>query len=331
MNVVTAAPVVASRRAGRWARRAAKVVLSVVAGLFVLIFTVGPYWLVKQFMSVRHSYNDPDNGRTPAAFGLAFEEASFTSADGVALRGWWVPAEAGSGSAVLVHGWNRSRAEMVGKVPFLHAQGLNVLLFDARHHGESGGTLSSFGYLERLDVRAAVAEARRRAPGPILAWGVSLGAAAAVMAAAEDETISAVVSDATYLSLPDTVRHHAALAREWRAWIRVLPTGLLAESALFWIKHRGGFDPAAVDVEAAARRLGSRPALFVCNAGDKRMPSAIAFALKEAAGPHARVLVVPGHSHGGSYREATAAYEHAVAGVWQEVRAAAPGAAGGTH
>jgi hypothetical protein len=55
------------------------------------------------------------------------------------------------------------------------------------------------------------------------------------------------------------------------------------------------------------------------------MPQEIAFELKEAAGDQARVLVVPGHSHGGAWREGTAAYESAVAELLREaahVRAA---------
>ena len=68
-----------------------------------------------------------------------------------------------------------------------------------------------------------------------------------------------------------------------------------------------------MDVRAAAARLAGRPALFVCNSGDRRMPPEIAFELKAAAGEHARVLVVPGNSHGGAWRDGTAAYERAVA------------------
>jgi pimeloyl-ACP methyl ester carboxylesterase len=312
-------------------RRAVRILLVSAGALVVIAFGVVPYWMTGQFMSHRHTYHDADAAVTPATFGLPFEDVAFTSSDGIPLSGWWVPAPEARGSAVLVHGWNRSRAEMVGKVPFLHAQGQNVLLFDARHHGRSGGELSTFGYLERLDVRAAVAEARRRSPGPIVAWGVSLGAAAALLAAAEDPDIAGVVSDATFRDLPDTVRHHASLVREWRWWLKPFPAGPLAASALFWIGRRGGFDPAVVDITRAASQLGGRPALFVCNAGDRRMPMEIAFALKQAAGEHARVLVVPGHSHGGSYREAQPAYEHAVAEMLKGILAPAPGPAGGTH
>jgi pimeloyl-ACP methyl ester carboxylesterase len=83
--------------------------------------------------------------------------------------------------------------------------------------------------------------------------------------------------------------------------------------------RRGGFEPAAVDVVAAARMLDGRPALFVCNSDDRRMPKEIAFELGAAAGPRASVLVVPGRSHGGAWRDGTAAYERAVAGLLEQV------------
>jgi hypothetical protein len=51
------------------------------------------------------------------------------------------------------------------------------------------------------------------------------------------------------------------------------------------------------------------------------MPQEIAFDLQKAAGARASVLVIPGHSHGGAWREGTAPYEEAVKKVLEEVRA----------
>jgi pimeloyl-ACP methyl ester carboxylesterase len=218
-----------------------------------------------------------------------------------------------------VHGLNRSRIEMVKKVPFLHARGWNALLFDLRHHGASGGGVSSFGYFEKADAHAAVELARARSAGPVVLWGVSLGAATAVLAAAEDPLVAGLICDSSYRSLADTVAHHLMLARSWRWWMRIVPSWPVGAEVLYWIGHRGGFDPAAVDVRGAAARLAGRPCLFVCNSGDRRMPAEIAFELKTAAGERARVLVVPGKSHGGAYRDATAAYESAVTQVLDEV------------
>ncbi|MBI3932925.1 MAG: alpha/beta fold hydrolase [Acidobacteria bacterium] len=297
-------------RSRLWAKRT----VVVVAGLFAVgVFGFVPYWFGGLVTTRRFQFPDKENaGLTPASFHLAFEDLSFETSDGVPLEGWWVPASENRGTVILVHGLNRSRIEMVRKAPFVHGEGWNALLFDLRHHGESGGDTSSFGWFEKRDVKAAIALARSRSEGPVVLWGVSLGGATVTLAAAEDPTVAAVVCDSTYRSLRDTVRHHLQLARSWLWWLRIVPSWPVADEVVFWIGRRGGFDPDAVDVRQAASRLSPRPVVFVCNSGDRRMPSEIAFELKAAAGDRARVLVVPGNSHGGAWRDGTAAYETAV-------------------
>ena len=301
---------------GRWIKRAAVLLL---VGLAVFVFGIAPFWLAGMATTRRFQFPDKENaGLTPASFQLAFEDVAFQAADGVELRGWWVPAPQARGSVVLVHGLNRSRIEMVRKVPFLHGAGWNALLFDLRHHGASGGDASTFGDRERLDVQAAKAFAAKRASGPVVFWGVSLGAAAATLAAAGDPSVAGLVCDSTYRSLRDTVRHHLSLFRRFRWWLRLVPSWPVASEVVWWMGRRGRFDPDAVDLVAAASRLSGRPTLFVCNSGDRRMPPEIAFEMKAAAGENARVLVVPGNSHGGAWREGTAAYEKAVGDLLEE-------------
>lgn len=291
-------------------------------GLCFFIFGWVPYFLGGIATTRRFQYNDKANaGLTPASFNVPFEEVSFQAADGVPLKGWWVPAPDAKGTVVLIHGLNRSRLENVKKVPFVHGQGWNALLFDVRHHGASGGNVSGFGWLERKDAEAAKAYAESRSRVPVVMWGVSLGAATAVFAAAEDPSVAGVVSDSSYRSLPDTVVHHLALFRGFRWWLRIVPSWPVGDEVIFWMGHRGGFDPRAVDVQAAATRLAGRPALFVCNAGDRRMPPDIAFDLKTAAGERAKVLVVPGNTHGEAYRDGKPAYESAVAELLHEAAA----------
>lgn len=311
-----AAPRPRGRRWLRWLRRTAYGLLAI---LVLFFFGFVPWFLGTRVTRGRYAYNDRENaGLTPQSFSLPFEEVSFQAPDGVTLKGWWVPAPEARGTVVLVHGLNRSRIEMVRKAPFLHAQGWNALLFDLRHHGESGGDARTLGWLEKDDVRAARALAQTRSPGPTVLWGVSLGAAAAALAAANDPSVAGLVCDSSYRSLPDTVRHHIDLARHATPWLRPIPAWPVTRELLFWIGRSGHFDPDALDVRAAAARLAGRPILFVCNSGDRRMPPEIAFELKDAAGDQAKVLVVPGHSHGGAWREGTAAYESAVADLLRQ-------------
>jgi uncharacterized protein len=306
----------------RWLKRG---FLGLFLVLILFVFGWVPYYLAGIGTTRRFQFPDRENkGMTPASFELASENAAFKAGDGVDLKGWWVPTAGARGSAVLVHGLNRSRIEMVRKAPFLHAQGWNALLFDLRHHGDSGGATTTFGYREKEDVRAAVAYARSRSSAPVVVWGVSLGAASAVLAAAEDPTVAGVVCDSSYRSLRDTVHHHLGLFRRFRWWLAVVPSWPVADEIVYWMGRRGEFDPEAVDIRAAAGRLQGRPALFVANSDDRRMPKEIAFELQKAAGQKAQVLIVPGTSHGGAWRDGTAAYEAAVSAVLDAAAASAP-------
>jgi pimeloyl-ACP methyl ester carboxylesterase len=204
---------------------------------------------------------------------------------------------------------------MVKKVPFVHDRGWNALLFDLRHHGASGGEATTFGVREKDDVRAAADIARERSAGPVVLWGISLGGASVVLAAADDPLVDGIICDSSFRNLRDTVAHHIRLFRGWRPWLRVVPAWPVTDEVLFWMGRRGGFDTDAADVLAAAGRLGDRPALFVANSEDRRMPKEIAFDLAAEAGPAAEVLIVPGRSHGGAWRDGGAAYETAAASL----------------
>ena len=248
-------PAAAPKRARRWTRWLKRIALAAVVLLAAFIFGFAPWYLGGMVTTKRFSYNDRENnGLTPASFSLPFEDVKFNGPDGTPLEGWWVPAPDAQGTVVLAHGLNRSRIEMVKKVPFLHAQGWNALLFDMRNHGTSGGTARTFGWLEKDDLHAATAWARARSAGPVVLWGVSAGGAASTLAAAEDASVAGLVCDSSYRSLRDTVRHHIGLAREWRAWMRVVPAWPVTSEVLFWIGRAGRFDP------DAGRRRGRRGA-----------------------------------------------------------------------
>jgi alpha-beta hydrolase superfamily lysophospholipase len=318
----------------RWLKRLAFVVIG---AALILAFGVVPYVLSGFFTVGSFQMKDAANeGVTPSSLGLVSEDAAFDARDGVPLSGWWVPAENAKGTVVLVHGLNRSRLEMVRKVPFVHAQGWNALLFDLRRHGKSGGTVRSLGYHERLDVLGAFDLARKRSPGPVVLWGISFGAAASMLAAAEEPQVAAVVCDSSYRSLKDTARHHIGLFRRFAWWLRPVPAWPTADIAVFWAGRRAHFDPADLDIVKASSRLAGRPVLFVADSADERMPPDIAFDLKAAAGPKAEVLVIQAErrvrdyqngkpryesAHGHAYRDGQAQYEHAVAGILEQVAA----------
>ena len=281
--------------------------LAALAAGFFFLFV--PWFVVNIGTRGRYHYPDPNDGKTPISYGMNFKWVEFPSSDGVALRGWYVPATSDvRGTIVYCHGLNRTRIEMLPMAAFGRQLGYDGLLFDLRHQGASGGELTTLGYQERLDVIAAVRYAlyQQRAPHPVILWGVSMGAAAALMAAAESPDVAAVISDSSFLSLRATAEHH------WKLFFH-LPSFPIADEVAYWIAWRGGFLPSDFNLLNAVARIGNRPILFVAVQDDRRMPPTIARALyARAASPHKSLIVLPGHRHGEGFNQAREQYEIAV-------------------
>lgn len=308
-------------------RRAVKWVVGVLLVL-LLGFFYGfiPWFLTSIATSRRFHYPDANDGKTPLSFGVAFSAVEFRSSDGILLKGWYIPAtpsagEKPRGTIIYCHGLNRTRVEMLPDAVFAHSLGYNGLLLDLRHQGQSEGAISTVGYQERLDAEAAVRYAldEQKAERPMILWGVSMGAAAALLAAAESPEVSAVISDSTFLSFSDTVQHHyylfRSLARRRLWWFPPLPGFPIIDEVVYLTAWRGHFRVADFDIEKAVMRINPRPILFVGVQGDQRMPPSIAQQLfEESTSPQKGIVILPGNRHGEGFTQATEQYEKAVTG-----------------
>ena len=207
-------------------------VLLMVAALVAAFFLVVVPWFFTSIITHRqYHYPDPNDGKTPKSYNLDFRWIEFTSPDGIPLKGWYIPAEGTArGTIIYCHGLNRTRIEMLPDAVFGHSLGYNGLLFDFRHQGMSGGAITTLGYQERLDVEGAVRYAleQEQAARPVVVWGVSMGASAALMAAAESPDISAVISDSSFDSMLGTMRHHLKLFLH-------LPGFPIADEVGYWV------------------------------------------------------------------------------------------------
>jgi len=114
--------------------------------------------------------------------------------DNVRLVARWWRATSPRASVVLAHGFGAgvSEARLVGLADALREAGLDVLAYDARGHGGSGGE-ATLGDRERLDVAAAVDTAPPERP--VILVGASMGAIAALRyAASAPGLVAGVVS-----------------------------------------------------------------------------------------------------------------------------------------
>ena len=116
------------------------------------------------------------------------EVVSFPTADGLTLRGWFVPSS-GSPPAYTVLVFNGNAGDRSYRAPLaaaLRQQGLQVLLFDYRGYGGNEGKPTEDGL--RADVRAARGYLVERGDvdmSRLIYFGESLGTALAIALAAE--------------------------------------------------------------------------------------------------------------------------------------------------
>jgi dipeptidyl aminopeptidase/acylaminoacyl peptidase len=153
-------------------------------------------------------YNPPGGGappklpqwRDPADARLYFRDVTLRTADGLDLQAWYVPASNTGGPTVLLcHGLLDSKWWMLGLMPWLHDAGYHVLTFDFRGHGGSDKQPVTVGRREVLDVQAALDWLDAEGIGDRVAGlGMSMGAAALVNTAAQDDRLDALVLDSLF-------------------------------------------------------------------------------------------------------------------------------------
>lgn len=138
--------------------------------------------------------------------GRPWEDVTFAARDGTPLHAWFFPAATNSPrqDRVVLHchgnGGNIShRLDVAGA---LLETGINVLLYDYRGYGRSGGHPSEEGTY--LDAQAAHAWLRARgfAATNILAFGESLGGGVATELALR-EPLGGLILQSTFTSIPD--------------------------------------------------------------------------------------------------------------------------------
>jgi uncharacterized protein len=125
--------------------------------------------------------------------GVAYENVSFTTSDGLKLVGWYVPSR--NGAAVIAFPGRKGPQE---KARMLARHGYGVLLFDRRGEGKSEGEPNSWGWGGDRDVKAATAYLHRRPDvehGRIGGIGLSVGGEMMLETAAEADDLKAVVSE----------------------------------------------------------------------------------------------------------------------------------------
>jgi len=168
--------------------------------LFILFFALGVVVFLSLVNFVLSIF--PPKFKTnvnPTTYSLQYENVSFTTLDGLKLKGWFIPNKESDAVVLVGHGYPFDKANILQATHFL-ADKYNLLLFDFRYFGESEGRYTTGGVKESEDVLAAIEFLKKeRKFTKIGAIGFSMGGAAILMSESKD--LDAVVIDSTYATM----------------------------------------------------------------------------------------------------------------------------------
>jgi hypothetical protein len=243
----------------------------------------------------------PDN-----ELGVASENVSFRTSDGLRLEGWYVPSRNGA-AVISFPGRNgpQRQARMLAR------HGYGVLLFDRRGEGRSEGEPNAWGWSGERDIEAAIAYLRRRGdvdPARIGGIGLSVGGEMMIEAAAETDALAAVVSEgAGARAFADEMDHDVGAVDHWLGiptyGVRTLAVGVFANQTP---PHK---------LEDLVGRIAPRPLMLIA-APNSANGEDLNRRFIRAAGAPSTLWEIPESKHVGGIVARPAEYERRVIGFF---------------
>ena len=219
--------------------------------------------------NVLHPPRTIPQGKTLRKFKIHYQPVDLLTDDGIRLAAWYTPPKNGA-VILLAHGYGNKRPEWV--YALLAKKKYGVLAWDARAHGESEGDISTIGYMEVLDVKAALEYARAQPDVEhIGAWGGSMGGATIIRAAAQFPQIEALFIDSSFTSLEEEFNY-------------LVPYPVINPVAKFIITAGTGFTLDHVNPLDDIARISPRPVYIVHSTADIVAPPDAGQKLFTAAG-----------------------------------------------
>ena len=193
----------------------------------------------------------------PREYDVAHEDVFFMGPQGK-LGAWYLPGTNGR-TLIGLHGITDNRQQWLAPAVDLQRRGYTVLMMDFRRHGQSEGRYTSYGDLETGDIAAALDYLQTRGDidmARVGLMGLSLGAIAALIAAARLPQVGAVMAEAAFGDLQKDLS--IAFSRYTGA-----PAFPLANLVIWWGQRLSGAQLSNIRPVEVIGQIAPRPVFII--------------------------------------------------------------------
>lgn len=238
--------------------------------------------------------------------GQLLAQVALHTSDDLWLSGWTIPSQNGA-AVILQHGYGANSGQMLPVGLMLARYGYGVLLFDFRGHGRSEGDFVTLGHDEVRDTEAALAYLLEQPdidPARIGIIGTSMGGATAILAAADNPELAAVVVEGVFSDVRDIETGIRVLGILSRAPFDPLVNRLIARYL--------GFDLNAIAPASRVSDIGPRAVLIMHGGEDELVPIRSGERLFGLAQEPKELWYEPSVRHNAFFRTLPLEYEHKI-------------------
>lgn len=296
--------------------RGLKIGLGVFLGLIVVLFIGVNIYCRAEALNVAHFTQEEQQARwdeevgpeagpnehgirfmLPQDAGLAYEDVTVNTADGLDLHGWYMPSENGA-AIMLLHGMHEFPYHLMEEAAMLQRHGYGALLISVRGHNFNDGDTLSFGCDDRemADLEAWYQYLLQRDdvnPDRIGILGQSMGGSLVLQYAQQNEDIKATVAHSPFSSIADVTETFIV----WRTGLPTWVAGLIAGDMMFWFEREMDCNLSELSAKKMIGDISPRPVYIMQAENDDVVTAVSGELLMEAAGEPKTYWLCEGSGH----------------------------------
>jgi uncharacterized protein len=238
---------------------------------------------------------------------LQKEDISIQSKFGYPIKGWLVKGTDKKRFIIISHGVTQNKLNSIKYMKLFLERDWNVLLYDHRRHGETGGKTTSYGHYEKYDLESVVAWVKGKygKNSTVGIHGESMGAVTTLLYAGMiEDGADFYIVDCPFSDFEAQLKY--LLKVDYK-----IPAPLVLPFANIFLKLRDGYSIKDVSPVSVIQNI-KNPVLFIHSAKDDYiLPEMTMELYKMKEGPK-QMLIAEKGKHAYSFADNKEAYEKVI-------------------